>query len=90
MTRREKKKAKNKMDQLLYEEDIKKFKEQLSPLCLKVKEMGGDGNCFFRAIADQITGDENKHMEYRLHAVNYIRANKDMYVPFIEDDETIE
>lgn len=52
MTRREKKKAKNKMDQLLYEEDIKKFKEQLSPLCLKVKEMGGDGNCFFRAIAD--------------------------------------
>ena len=29
-------------------------------------------------------------MEYRMHAVNYIRANKEMYVPFIEDDETIE
>jgi OTU domain-containing protein 3 len=59
-------------------------------LCLKVREMGGDGNCFFRAIADQITGDESRHMEYRHHAVDYIRANKDMYVPFIEDDETIE
>ena len=40
------------MDDLLYEQDLAKFKEQLNPLCLKVKEMGADGNCFFRSIAD--------------------------------------
>ena len=78
------------MDGILYEQDLAKFKEQLDPLCLKVKEMGADGNCFFRSIADQLTGDESRHMEYRRHAVNYIRANKEMYIPFIEDDETIE
>jgi hypothetical protein len=52
MSRREKKKNKQKMDGILYEQDLAKFKEQLDPLCLKVKEMGADGNCFFRSIAD--------------------------------------
>jgi len=52
--------------------------------------MGADGNCFFRAIADQLEGDESMHMKYRLEAVDYIRTNKDMYTPFIEDDETID
>jgi hypothetical protein len=44
---------------------VKKFKEQLSPLCLKVKEMDGDGNCLFRSVADQIDGDESLHATYR-------------------------
>ena len=69
---------------------MKKFKEQLSPLCLKVKEMDGVGNCLFRSVADQIDGDESLHATYRAQAVDYILQNKEMYMPFIEDDETIE
>ena len=52
--------------------------------------MGGDGNCLFRALADQLEGNEKKHSNYREDSAKYILANKDMYVPFIEDDETIE
>ena len=52
--------------------------------------MGDDGNCMFRAIADQLEGDEAFHVNMRVECVNYIRKNKDMYVPFIEDDETID
>ena len=59
-------------------------------MCLKVKEMGDDGNCMFRAIADQLEGDEAKHESYRRECVGYMRDNRDKFVPFIEDDETIE
>jgi len=52
--------------------------------------MGGDGNCLFRAIADQLEGNEKLHKKYRQEAVKHIEDNKDMYAPFIEDDETIE
>jgi OTU domain-containing protein 3 len=78
------------MNMLLYDEDLKKFREQLAPSYLKVKEMGADGNCFFRSIADQLEGDESMHMKYRHEAVDYIRLNKNDFIPFIEDDETIE
>ena len=52
--------------------------------------MDGDGNCLFRSVADQIDGDESLHTTYRAQAVDYILQNKEMYMPFIEDDETIE
>ena len=35
-----------------YEADMRKFRTQLSEYKLVVKEMDGDGNCLFRAIAD--------------------------------------
>ena len=49
--------------------------------------MGGDGNCFFRAIADQFDGDETKHQLYRKQALTYIKENRDLYEFFIVDDE---
>ena len=52
--------------------------------------MGSDGNCLFRAIADQLEGNEKLHRKYRQEAVDYIQQNKDLYAPFIEDDETID
>lgn len=55
-----------------YREDMQRFTEQLTPQCLKVKEMEGDGNCLFRAVADQLEGDEELHSEYRLRTVEYI------------------
>jgi len=50
--------------------------------------MGGDGNCLFRAIADQIEGDEKLHHKYRKKAVTYLGENEEFFAPFIEDDET--
>ncbi len=52
--------------------------------------MTGDGNCLFRAIADQLEGNEKLHRKYRADAIEYISENKESYAPFIEDDETID
>ena len=55
---------------------------------MKLKKIAGDGNCLFRAIADQHAGNESLHVTYRDKAVEYIRTNKDAYVHFILDDKT--
>lgn len=52
--------------------------------------MGGDGNCLFRTIADQLEGNEKLHSKYRQEAVAYMEQNKDFFSAFIEDDETID
>ena len=52
--------------------------------------MNSDGNCLFRAIADQLEGDSSLHQKYREEAVDHIRGNQDDYVAFIEDDETVD
>jgi OTU domain-containing protein 3 len=35
-----------------YEQDLVKFRIQLAEYGLKLKEIGGDGNCLFRSISD--------------------------------------
>ena len=67
-----------------------KFRLQLAQYGLRLKEIGGDGNCLFRAIADQLEGNEKVHRKYRADAIEYIEANKNDFIPFIEDDETID
>ncbi|XP_063945081.1 OVARIAN TUMOR DOMAIN-containing deubiquitinating enzyme 7 isoform X2 [Daucus carota subsp. sativus] len=65
--------------------DISEFRAQLDALGLKIIQMTADGNCFFRALADQLEGDEDEHMKYRKMVVDFIRNNKETYEPFIED-----
>ncbi|KAL5556961.1 hypothetical protein UlMin_039197 [Ulmus minor] len=62
------------------------FREQLDALGLKIIEVTADGNCFFRALADQIEGNEEEHMKYRHMVVQYIMNNREMFEPFIEDE----
>lgn len=64
-----------------------KLKQQISKFGLDIKEISGDGNCLFRAISDQITGNENLHGEYRVLAIDFMRSNSDDFSPFVEDDE---
>jgi hypothetical protein len=40
------------MDMKKYESDLVKFRVQLASFGLKLKEIGGDGNCLFRALSD--------------------------------------
>ncbi|OMJ95161.1 hypothetical protein SteCoe_1535 [Stentor coeruleus] len=64
-----------------------KLKQQLNKFGLDIKEISGDGNCLFRAISDQITGNENSHSEYRVLAIEFMRENSEDFSPFVEDDE---
>jgi OTU domain-containing protein 3 len=40
--------------------DLKRFKRKLESIGLVVKQVGGDGNCLFRSVADQLDGDQSK------------------------------
>ncbi|XP_022741373.1 OTU domain-containing protein 3 isoform X1 [Durio zibethinus] len=66
--------------------DISQFCAQLDALGLKIIQVTADGNCFFRALADQLEGDEEEHGKYRSMVVQYIVKNREMFEPFIEDD----
>ena len=67
-----------------------KFKKHLETLGYFIREVGGDGNCLFRAVCEQMEGNENNYAEYRQKCVNYMKENKDTFQPFIEDDEPID
>lgn len=46
----------------------------------------GDGACQFRSIAHQLYGDENRHDLVRDNVVQRLRAERDRYEPFVDDD----
>ncbi|KAJ0096596.1 hypothetical protein Patl1_28648 [Pistacia atlantica] len=52
--------------------DISQFRAQLDTLGLKIIQVTADGNCFFRALADQLEGNEEEHEKYRSLVVQYI------------------
>lgn len=66
--------------------DISQFRAQLDLLNLKIVQVTADGNCFFRALADQLEGDQEEHEKYRKMVVQYILKNRGTFEPFIEDD----
>ncbi|KAL0395816.1 UNVERIFIED_CONTAM: OVARIAN TUMOR DOMAIN-containing deubiquitinating enzyme 7 [Sesamum calycinum] len=66
--------------------DTSDFRAQLDVLGLKIIEVTADGNCFFRALADQLEGNEDEHEKYRNMVVRFIKNNREMFEPFVEDE----
>jgi hypothetical protein len=63
------------------------FNETLASLELRVKYVSGDGNCLFRSFADQLTGLETNHFEFRKTVMDYIEQHAEHFSLFMEDDE---
>ncbi|GLJ32895.1 hypothetical protein SUGI_0662500 [Cryptomeria japonica] len=75
------------------EDDIQaQFEAHLDESRLRMEPMLADGNCFFRALADQIEGDQEQHSKYRQMVVEYIMNHRSHFEPFFsqEDDFTFE
>ncbi|KAH9554445.1 hypothetical protein CY35_08G064700 [Sphagnum magellanicum] len=70
--------------------DIANLNEQLDLLGLKVRSVTADGNCFFRAIADQLDGQEEQHATYRQSVVDYVQEHREEFEPFVEDEVPFE
>ncbi|KAM0942738.1 putative ubiquitinyl hydrolase 1 [Dioscorea sansibarensis] len=68
------------------EADLSQFRSQLDALGLKIVQITADGNCLFRALADQLEGNEEEHTKYRHMVVQYILNHREEFEPFIEDD----
>ena len=58
---------------------------RLGGLGLEMFEMEGDGNCQFRALADQLFGDQKHHAITRQAAVDHMRRHADFFGMYFED-----
>merc|ERR1712106_893299 len=51
-----------------------------------IKRMGEDGACLFRAVADQLYGDQEMHHCVRTQCMDYIERNADYYSQYVTED----
>jgi len=50
-----------------------------------IKKMGEDGACLFRAVADQLYGDEEMHQAVRTQCLDYIERNTDYFSQYVTE-----
>jgi len=62
------------------------LKEQLATLGLTLREIPGDGNCLFGALADQVDGSRASHGKHRMEVVKYMLQHRMHFEPFVEDE----
>lgn len=53
-----------------------------------LKKMGEDGACLFRAVADQVYGDQEMHGVARKLCLDYMAKNADFYSQYVTEDFT--
>ncbi|EHB06384.1 OTU domain-containing protein 5 [Heterocephalus glaber] len=53
-----------------------------------IKQMKEDGACLFRAVADQVYGDQDMHEVVRKHCMDYLMKNADYYSNYVTEDFT--
>ena len=49
-------------------------------------DVGGDGNCFFRALAKQVYSDEKEHFRARQETIQYMRERREEFEHFVPRD----
>ena len=84
--REERKRRRKDRDRYTDDED-KRFAAQLAAAGLRVNEVDADGNCLFRALADQVEGSAKHHGKYRDEIVAFMRRDEERFKWFVEDDE---
>lgn len=65
------------------DKNFESFSAQLAKLGLELRDITGDGNCCFRALSDQINGDESLHLDIRRRVCEYMLRNRDEFEPFV-------
>ncbi|XP_026886325.2 putative bifunctional UDP-N-acetylglucosamine transferase and deubiquitinase ALG13 [Electrophorus electricus] len=58
--------------------------EYLASICLYRKMMARDASCLFRAVSEQLYYSQNYHQKIRKDCVNFMRANRCNFEPFVE------
>ena len=53
---------------------------RLHQLGLRPVDVGGDGDCFFRAVSHQLYGDPNHHLLIRQAGVQYLSNNPERFI----------
>jgi len=50
----------------------RRFEKKMRKIGFIIKKMGEDGACLFRAVADQVYGDQEMHSMIRDHCMDYV------------------
>ena len=58
-------------------------KHEISRLSLGLRDVQGDGNCLFRAVADQLWGVQKRHVEVRKLVCDYLETHKASMEAFV-------
>jgi hypothetical protein len=61
------------------------LRRRLEEKGLRENEIDGDGNCQFRAIADQLYSSSDRYAEVRTDIVEHLRLNAPLYSGFVHD-----
>eukprot|EP00928_Gymnodinium_smaydae_P066511 TRINITY_DN49502_c0_g1_i1.p1 TRINITY_DN49502_c0_g1~~TRINITY_DN49502_c0_g1_i1.p1 ORF type:complete len:346 (+),score=54.07 TRINITY_DN49502_c0_g1_i1:66-1040(+) len=79
------------LSNLSREDSIREGKELLRERCVFLgvyqHEMEDDGNCQFRAISQELFGNQRYHLSVRAAVVQHLRDHADEYKSFFEDAE---
>jgi len=67
------------------EKDVR-FENVMKRKGYNIKRMGEDGACLFRAVADQLFGDQEMHVCVRAQCMDYIERNSDYYSQYVTED----
>lgn len=69
-----------------YQEKEIQFEKKINKKGWVIKKMAEDGACLFRAVADQIYGDQEMHSVVRKLCIDYIAKNSDYYSQYVTED----
>ena len=72
------------MEYLKHKQD---FENYLKNKGFYFREVLGDGNCFFRSVADQMENNQCNHFKYRKLAVEFLRDNQSHFQNFLTNFE---
>ena len=61
------------------------LRRRLDGIGLRENEVDGDGNCQFKAIADQLYGSSDRYAEVRANIVEHLRSNSSRYSAFVPE-----
>ncbi|CAD8210670.1 unnamed protein product [Paramecium pentaurelia] len=64
------------------------FNKRLQHVGLTLRDVNADGNCLFRAIADQLTGNEENYNKYRSMAIKQLQKNQNFFSNFHHESST--
>ncbi|CAL5017106.1 unnamed protein product [Urochloa decumbens] len=67
----------------IFEHDLRRVKG------LEIRKMAEDGNCLFRAVADQVYGDAEAYDMARQMCVDYMERERDHFSQFITESFTL-
>ncbi|XP_067144265.1 OTU domain-containing protein 5-B isoform X1 [Centruroides vittatus] len=68
------------------DEKEKLFEKKLRKKGFSIKKMGEDGACLFRAVADQVYGDQEMHTAVRKLCMDYMAKNSDYFSQYVTED----